>query len=163
MSKNDTIARARELGIDLPDNTDNITEAEVQEKIDAYEADNADEQSTEEANEETRTVDRDGAESGQFGDVASTEANDALEHSEGGQTTRSDRTDLGVPMLPGSPDEPVGPEDAFGDGPKRGDYSIAAFDGSVHTQITPDGVEHQNPKSADQGEVAGEKGGVTTG
>ena len=38
-------------------------------------------------------------------------------------TTRSDATDMGVPMLPGSPDEPVGPEDALGDTPTRGDYS----------------------------------------
>jgi hypothetical protein len=46
-----------------------------------------------------------------------------LQHTEGGSTTRDDAGDLGVPMLPGKPDEPVGPEDALGDGPKRGDYS----------------------------------------
>jgi hypothetical protein len=55
--------------------------------------------------------------------VASRDANQALEHSQGGTTTRSDATDLGVPMLQGAPSEPVGPEDALGKGPKRGDYS----------------------------------------
>ena len=46
-----------------------------------------------------------------------------LEHSAGGITTRDDRNDLGVPMVQGSGDEPVGPEDALGAGPKRGDYT----------------------------------------
>ncbi len=46
-----------------------------------------------------------------------------LEHTHGGVTTREDATDLGVPMLPGRPDEPIGPEDALDPGPKRGDYS----------------------------------------
>jgi hypothetical protein len=55
--------------------------------------------------------------------VASPSDNDKLEHSVDGITTRSDKTDAGVPMLPGDPLEPVGPEDAFGPGPKRGDYS----------------------------------------
>jgi hypothetical protein len=40
-----------------------------------------------------------------------------------GVTTRDDANDLGVPMLAGSSDEPTGPEDALGEGPKRGDYS----------------------------------------
>lgn len=44
------------------------------------------------------------------------------EHTQGGTTTRDDATDMGVPMLPGRADEPVGPEDALGLGPKRGDY-----------------------------------------
>jgi predicted RNA binding protein YcfA (HicA-like mRNA interferase family) len=46
-----------------------------------------------------------------------------FEHSQGGITTRDDANDLGVDMLPGHPDEPAGPEDALGPGPKRGDYS----------------------------------------
>lgn len=44
-------------------------------------------------------------------------------HTAGGVTTRDDALDSGVPMLPGDPSEPVGPEDALGSGPKRGDYS----------------------------------------
>ncbi len=44
-------------------------------------------------------------------------------HSRGGTTTRDDASDLGVPMRPGDPKESVGPEDALGAGPKRGDYS----------------------------------------
>ena len=54
--------------------------------------------------------------------VASDKANDKLEHSEGGATTR-DAGDVGVPMLQGDPSEPQGPEDALGEGPKRGDYT----------------------------------------
>lgn len=54
--------------------------------------------------------------------IAETSQNDRLEHSQGGVTTRDDRNDVGVPMLPGSPDEPTGPEDALGAGEKRGDY-----------------------------------------
>ncbi len=46
----------------------------------------------------------------------------ALEHTRGGVHTR-DGADAGVPMLAGSADEPVGPEDAYGRGPKRGDYT----------------------------------------
>lgn len=48
--------------------------------------------------------------------------NNQLQHSQGGVTTRQDATDLGVPMLPGDPQEVVGPEDALGEGPTRGDY-----------------------------------------
>ncbi len=36
---------------------------------------------------------------------------------------KDDPTDLGVPMLPGSPTEKACPEDALGDTPTRGDYS----------------------------------------
>lgn len=54
--------------------------------------------------------------------VASPADNASLEHTDGGATTR-DTMDAGVPMTQGQPDEPVGPEDAFGPGPKRGDYS----------------------------------------
>jgi len=52
---------------------------------------------------------------------AGADANASLEHTDGGVTTR-DGMDAGVPMTAGQPDEPVGPEDAFGPGPKRGDY-----------------------------------------
>lgn len=54
--------------------------------------------------------------------VATAEQNAALEHSDSGKTTR-DGLDAGVPMIQGDPTEPTGPEDAFGKGPKRGDYA----------------------------------------
>lgn len=106
-------------------------------------------------------------------DVASPAENDRLEHSQGGVTTRDDATDLGVPMKPGSPDEPVGPEDALGDGPKRGDYTNSLGDTSYHPHTSeriPDakpGEAHtrmvsQSPKAEDIGDAEG-KGGVTTG
>jgi hypothetical protein len=68
--------------------------------------------------------------------VASTSDNASLEHTEGGRTTRSDLTDVGVPMLPGDPLEPIGPEDAMGPGPKRGDYSDR-IDAGPHVVIEP--------------------------
>lgn len=55
--------------------------------------------------------------------VADVSANAALEHTNGGTTTRSDLHDAGVPMTQGSPDEPIGPEDALGNDATRGDYS----------------------------------------
>ncbi len=55
-------------------------------------------------------------------DIASEAQNDKLKHSQGGITTRDDVLDLGVPMLPGDPSERVGPEDALGESPTRGDY-----------------------------------------
>jgi hypothetical protein len=91
--------------------------------------------------------------------VASESQNDKLKHSEGGTTTRDDATDLGVPMLQGDPSEPVGPEDALGDGPKRGDYSRRL--GSDH-YAPHRGAEAQAPKASDQGEEKGKKGGVET-
>lgn len=72
--------------------------------------------------------------------------------------TTKDAGDLGVPMLAGSPDEPQGPEDALGDGPKRGDYTDRV--GPVHYQPHT-GTEDQRPKAAEQGDAPG-KGGVTT-
>lgn len=102
----------------------------------------------------------------------------------GAVTTRDDALDVGVPMLQGSPREPQGPEDAAGDGPKRGDYSertggiqhhetrrvddpledpwIRDEDGNPvdrkpHTQLVA-----QTPNFSDQGEVEGKKGGVET-
>jgi hypothetical protein len=86
-------------------------------------------------------------------------------------STKHDATDVGVPMLPGDPSEPQGPEDAFGAGPKRGDYSDRQ-DPLVHTQTVP--IEDakpgepnvkavvQNPRAEDQGKTDGKKGGVTT-
>lgn len=88
-----------------------------------------------------------------------------LEHTEGGVTTRDDATDLGVPMLPGSPNEPVGPEDALGVGPKRGDYSdrVGPAGYNPHESLRQDDgtvkVEAQRPRVADQGDAPG-KGGV---
>lgn len=97
----------------------------------------------------------------------------SLEHTEGGVTTRDDALDVGVPMIQGSPDEPVGPEDALGEGPKRGDYSGRLGDTSYRpTQSVPvpDAkpgeptvkIVDQTPRASEQGEVAGKKGGVET-
>jgi hypothetical protein len=104
------------------------------------------------------------------------------EHTEGGTTTKDSALDIGVPMLPGSSDEPVGPEDALGAGPKRGDYRDVQ-DGSQHFRSVPnpkggepirdgDGnivdreslftQEHQNPHLDDIGDESGQKGGVDT-
>lgn len=90
-----------------------------------------------------------------------------LEHTEGGRTTRDDPADLGVPMLPGDADEPQGPEDALGPGPKRGDYSDRVGDANYdpHEVVAgDDGVEvnAQRERASDQGEEAGVKGGVET-
>lgn len=98
-------------------------------------------------------------------------ANSKLEHSQGGRTTRDDPTDLGVPMLAGDPSERQGPEDALGEGPKRGDYSDRLGDQNYrpHEVVAdPDAkdgepqvkVIDQRPRASDQGEVAGKKGGV---
>jgi hypothetical protein len=75
-----------------------------------------------------------------------------------GPTTR-DAGDLGVPMLAGQPDEPIGPEDALGAGPKRGDYSdrIGPATYHPHTGTTP-----QRPNVEDIGDAPSLKGGVDT-
>lgn len=101
--------------------------------------------------------------------IATDKQNDRLKHSQGGVTTRDDVTDLGVPMLPGDPSEPQGPEDALGVGPKRGDYRDR-LGGVQSYQVVPvpDAkpgeptvrVEHQNPRAADIGDDKGKKGGV---
>lgn len=102
------------------------------------------------------------------GGVASESQNDKLEHSEGGVTTRDDATDLGVPMLPGDGSEPVGPEDALGEGPKRGDYSQRLGDAYYrphHVTRNEKGevvVIDQAPLASEQGEKKGLKGGVET-
>lgn len=102
--------------------------------------------------------------------VATEKQNAKLEHSQGGVTTRDDATDLGVPMLPGSPDEPQGPEDALGVGPTRGDYRNRIV-GEPHEVVPiPDAapgersarVEAQRLRANDIGDVPGKKGGVNT-
>lgn len=103
--------------------------------------------------------------------VATPAENAKLEHTEGGSTTRDDAHDMGVPMLPGSPDEPVGPEDALGEGPTRGDYrdrigppnyqpheSRPAREGEDAATV----MEPQRPRTEDIGDVEGKKGGVET-
>lgn len=106
--------------------------------------------------------------------VASTADNARLEHSQGGVTTRDDATDVGVPMLPGDPKEPQGPEDALGEGPKRGDYTGRVGPGDYNPTQTvpvPDAKEgepnvvvvDQRANTADIGDEAGKKGGVETG
>jgi hypothetical protein len=92
--------------------------------------------------------------------VASDKANQKLEHTEGGVTTRDDKADLGVPMLPGDGSEPAGPEDALGPGPKRGDYSGRIGPESYHPH---EGSQAQRPRAEEIGDVKGQKGGVTTG
>lgn len=95
---------------------------------------------------------------------------DKLEHSRGGVTTRDDAADLGVPMLAGDPSEPQGPEDAFGPGPKRGDYTSRV--GGSHQQVVPNPdakpgepqvtVIDQVERASNRGEAKGLKGGVDT-
>lgn len=102
------------------------------------------------------------------GSIATKEENASLEHTQGGVTTRDDGLDAGVPMLPGSPDEPVGPEDALGPGPKRGDYSTRVGPGEYqpHQAVKqPDGtvrLEPQRPRVENIGDESGAKGGVDT-
>lgn len=102
--------------------------------------------------------------------VASEAQNDNLEHSVEGVTTRDDVLDMGVPMLQGDASEPVGPEDALGEGPTRGDYSQRIGDANYHPHQTMP-VEDAKPgeptvrvvaqrENVEQGEVAGRKGGV---
>ena len=93
-------------------------------------------------------------------------------HSEGGVTTRDDALDSGVPMLAGDPSEPVGPEDALGSGPKRGDYSkvignkehYASVPNPNHDASNPDSpayvLVHQNPLVEQRGDDKGVKGGT---
>lgn len=101
--------------------------------------------------------------------IASEKDNDKLKHSVDGVTTRDDATDVGVPMLPGSPSEPVGPEDAAGPGQKRGDYRGRFVAGSTVVPVAdakpgePTAVVvEQAPRTEEIGDVPGEKGGVTT-
>lgn len=86
---------------------------------------------------------------------------------------RGDALDAGVDMLEGHPSEPVGPEDALGDGPKRGDYRDRIHTDPHTSELIPEDEQEeggpttrlvaQAPKAEDIGDVPGEKGGVTTG
>lgn len=102
--------------------------------------------------------------------IASEQQNAKLEHSRGGVTTRDDVTDLGVPMLPGDPNEPQGPEDAAG-GPTRGDYSgrIGNANYRPHSIVPVENPEPNEPRVkvvaqrpifSEQADVPGKKGGV---
>lgn len=72
-------------------------------------------------------------------------ADAGLEHTQGGNITR-DAMDAGVPMIPGDPNEPIGPEDALGPGAKRGNY-----DGRIDRG--PHMVTVENPEAdTDKGE-----------
>ncbi len=99
--------------------------------------------------------------------------NDKLKHSQGGVTTRDDALDLGVPMLPGDPSEPVGPEDALGASPTRGDYRNRLGDSNYHphqTEPVPNAkpgeptvkVVAQRENAENIGDLKGRKGGVDT-
>ena len=118
--------------------------------------------------------------------VATPKENQKLEHTEGGLTSRDDPHDLGVPMKQGDPAEDQGPEDAFGPGPKRGDYrervytdahaGVALEGGGQPVYSEPDGdgnraIVDYTPHSAvvpqsqnvhEIGEVPARKGGVET-
>ena len=91
--------------------------------------------------------------------VATLMENDKLEHTNGGTTTRDDANDLGVPMIPGSPKERVGPEDALGEGPTRGDYRGRIGSSEYHPH---EGIVPQRPRADEIGDVSGKKGGVET-
>lgn len=114
--------------------------------------------------------------------VATPEENAELQHSAGGETTRDDALDAGVPMIEGHPSEPVGPEDALGIGLKRGDYTtrvgdnhaesvplegggepIYAEDGVTVVDYKPAfGLQDQTKRTEDIGDAPGLKGGVDT-
>lgn len=106
------------------------------------------------------------------GAQASKQENDKPTHPEGGVTTRDDALDSGAPMLQGSANEPVGPEDALGSGPKRGDYSklignlqhAAAVVNPNHDPSDPNSpavvLVHQNPLVEQRGDEKGKKGGT---
>ncbi len=99
-----------------------------------------------------------------------------LRHTMGGATTKDDATDLGVPMLPGDPNEPQGPEDALGEGPKRGDYreriGPANYQPHEVRLASPEEVADparpsvrvvgQRPLADEIGDVPARKGGVDT-
>lgn len=99
--------------------------------------------------------------------------NSRLSHSRGGVTTRDDKTDLGVPMLPGSPKERVMPEDALGEGDKRGDYTkrlgdanyrpheIAKIEDAKAGEAQFEAIP-QAPRTEQIGDDSGLKGGVET-
>lgn len=88
-------------------------------------------------------------------------------------TTRDDALDAGVPMLPGDASEPVGPEDALGVGPKRGDYTdrVGPSGYQPHQSVPVSDpkpgeplarLEPQRPRAQEIADVKGLKGGVET-
>lgn len=102
-----------------------------------------------------------------------TKKSEKLEHSVGGITTRDDVLDLGVKMLPGDPKETIGPEDALGAGPKRGDYTGRVGDSyyQPHQSVAVEGpkpgepvarIEAQRPRTENISDEKGKKGGVET-
>lgn len=104
--------------------------------------------------------------------VATPRENENLKHSRGGVTTRDDALDLGVPMLQGDPNEPIGPEDALG-GMTRGDYTQRVGPETYQpftTELVPDDERKENgptvrlvpqrPMASKQGDTRGKKGGV---
>ncbi|MDQ3747973.1 MAG: hypothetical protein M3367_02995 [Acidobacteriota bacterium] len=105
--------------------------------------------------------------------VATVAQNNKLSHTNGGVTTRDDVTDMGVPMLQGDGSEPQGPEDALGQGLKRGDYRNRIGGSSYQPhEVVPNKdaqpgeptvkVVAQRPRAQDIGDEAGKKGGVET-
>lgn len=117
---------------------------------------------------ETKTDDKAKQEAG----VATEKQNEKLEHSQGGATTRDDQLDAGVPMKQGDPSEPQGPEDALGEGQKRGDYRNRIHTDPHTSEPIPEGEREeggptsrlvpQAPRTEEIGDVAGKKGGVET-
>lgn len=87
-------------------------------------------------------------------------------------TTRDDALDSGAPMLPGDASEPVGPEDALGSGPKRGDYSKLIGTQQFTASVPNPGYDpsdpgspasvlvEQNPMVEQRGDEKGVKGGT---
>jgi hypothetical protein len=104
--------------------------------------------------------------------MAAKDSNDNLKHSEGGVTTRDDALDSGAPMLQGDASEPVGPEDALGSGPKRGDYSKLIGNLQFHASVPNPNYDPadpnsprsvlvaQNPLVEQRGDEKGVKGGT---
>jgi hypothetical protein len=104
--------------------------------------------------------------------MAQAKQDDNLKHSDSGVTTRDDRLDSGAPMLQGDASEPVGPEDALGSGPKRGDYSkligngqfSASVPNPAHDPSDPNSprsvLVHQNSLVEQRGDKKGVKGGT---
>lgn len=95
--------------------------------------------------------------------VASPESNRGLEHTAGGVTTRDDATDAGVPMMQGDPAEPIGPEDAMGPGPKRGNYEGRLNSGPhLVTERVPENERGNVELKDDDGNVIGIEPGPHT-
>lgn len=89
--------------------------------------------------------------------VAAPAENAGLEHTAGGVTTRDDRLDAGVPMAP-APDpeaERVGPEDAMGPEPTRGDYSGRIDAGPHLTAVATSAEEAAGEEHKGKGDDAG--------